>query len=156
MEAKFDIGQEIEAYCERCRLNLNCTISAMDEDQIKQVECRTCGNFVRYRPPVDESARKQKMLERVLRMRDKKRQKRPPNAPRSSMNADPRWVEMTEGVNSTWAVPYRAERMYEEGDFVLHKRFGLGYVDRQEKEKEIAVLFREGVIFLPVDQPIDE
>ena len=68
---------------------------------------------------------------------------------------DPRWLELTEGVDSTGAVPYTHYRRFSEGDYILHKSFGMGYVESVE-EDEIVVVFREGPQTLLINQPYDE
>ncbi len=156
MTDKHQVGQDLEAWCQRCKLNLDCTVAAVEDGVAQQVQCHTCGNFVPYRPPVDEGVRKDRALKRVLRMRDAKTSRTSSEGQRTSAHADPRWIEVTSGVDSTWAVPYRPERTYDAGDLILHKRFGMGHVERVEKEDEIAVLFRQGVVFLPQNQPSTE
>jgi len=154
------LGDVIDVYCEQCRLNLDASIAAIEGSEVKQVQCRTCGNFVRFRPPVPDSVRKERAVRRVLAMRERK-SPRPaaesavakPLAPQPSASA--RWAQLTDGVNSTRAVPYVASRRYREGDYILHKGYGMGYVERVLDEDQVLVLFRTGEQTLSINQPAD-
>ena len=156
-----ELGDIVEAYCERCRLNLDASIAAVDGDEIRQVQCRTCNNFVRYKKPVAESVRKDRVIKRVLRMRDRKMGRSataapdptpaPPPKPKAVVSE--RWVELTDDMDSTRATPYVATRVYGEGDYILHKSHGMGYVERLDGEESMVVLFRLGEQALPINQP---
>jgi len=172
------LGDIIEAYCEKCRLNLDASVAAVVGDEVKQVQCRTCGNFVPYREPVPDSVKKERVFKRVLAMRDRRSQQpttiqrrgqepmaaaeaaaaaaaaapRLDPAVRAKQNADEkRWREATDQVDSRSAVPYTAQRTFREGEFVLHKSFGMGHVE-SVSETEMVVLFREGEQTLPINQ----
>lgn len=153
------LGDIIEAYCEKCRLNLDVSVAVVTDGEVKQVQCRTCQNFVPYKPVVPDSVKKDRAFKRVLRMRDRKSQARQPvvtkkgEAPPAKTLAartpgiDPRWVELTDDMDSTRAVPYRQNRTYSEGDYLLHKAYGMGYVDAVEDGEDgpmAKVLFRNG------------
>lgn len=174
------LGDIVEVYCEKCRLNLDASIAAMVGDEIKQVQCRTCGNFVPFREPVPDSVKKERVFKRVLAMRDRRSQQqpttiqrrgqepvgpeaaaaaaaaaRPDPAVRAKQNADvARWREATDQVDSRSAVPYTAQRSFREGEFVLHKTFGMGHVE-SVTEDEMVVLFREGEQTLPINREQD-
>ena len=67
------LGDIIEAHCTHCRLNLDCNVAAVVEGAVKQVQCRTCGNFVAHKPPVDMAQRKQEQIRRLMKMQAKTR-----------------------------------------------------------------------------------
>ena len=153
------LGDIIEAYCEKCRLNLDVSVAAVADGEIQQVQCRTCNNFVPYKEPVPDSVKKDRAFKRVLRMRDRKsgagrqpvvtQKGTPPPKQLASRTPgiDPRWVELTDDMDSTRAVPYTPQRRYSEGDYLLHKSFGMGYVEAVEDGEEgpeAKVLFRNG------------
>lgn len=169
------LGDIIEAYCEKCRLNLDASVAAVVGDEVKQVQCRTCGNFVPYREPVPDSVKKERVFKRVLAMRDRRSQQpttiqrrgQEPVAPdgaaspavpridpavRAKQNEDERrWREVTDQVDSRSAVPYTAQRTFREGEFILHKSFGMGHVE-SVTDDAMVVLFREGEQTLPINQ----
>ena len=164
MAKKPELGDVIEAYCEHCRLALDVSVAAVTDGEVKQVQCRTCSNFVPYRPPSDATKRRQRVIRRVLANRDRKqsRSARPveattPDPPvPQKIPTDPRWLELTEGVDSTGAVPYTHYRCFSEGDYILHKSFGMGYVESVGEDDQIVVVFREGQQTLLINQPYDE
>jgi len=43
------VGREIDAWCTRCRLELDHVITAMDGIEVVQVRCKTCSSVHRYR-----------------------------------------------------------------------------------------------------------
>lgn len=153
------VGQEIDAYCPRCRLNLDVVVSAVVDGAIKQVQCRTCLNFVEYKPPEDLDARKGQMLKRLMKMQEKKGKGAPAAAapaPAASVEQE-RWRELTDQVDSRSARPYDRLRVYKPGDFVLHKKHGIGHVESADADAmEMIVLFKEGLVSLPFNEPLDE
>lgn len=56
-----------------------------------------------------------------------------------------RWDEATKGVTSVHGRPFDPERVYTEGDIILHKQFGMGVVESLAGDTEVSVLFRMGV-----------
>ncbi len=51
MLEKNSAGKNIEAYCGKCKLNLDHTIMAMDGDAIARVRCKTCGSWHKFINP---------------------------------------------------------------------------------------------------------
>lgn len=51
MLEKNSAGKNIDAYCTKCRINLDHTIMAMDGEAIARVRCKTCGSWHKYRSP---------------------------------------------------------------------------------------------------------
>jgi hypothetical protein len=51
MLEKNTAGKNIDAYCTKCKLNLDHTITAMDGEVIARVRCKTCGSWHKYRSP---------------------------------------------------------------------------------------------------------
>lgn len=43
------VGREIEAWCTRCKLELDHVITAMDGIEVVQVRCKTCSSVHRYK-----------------------------------------------------------------------------------------------------------
>ncbi len=182
MDRTPELGDIVEGYCERCRLNLDLSVAVITEGIVKQVQCRTCNNFVPFRAVEPESVRKERVFKRVLNMRDRKtsRSRAAAEAQRNAAaaatdsaatasasiqarrEARARWETLTDGVDSTRALPYRPQRGYSEGDFILHKAFGMGYVESTSKPESdtppqtALVVFRTGERQLPINQPSDD
>ena len=152
------VGQEIDGWCPRCRLNLDVVVSAIHEGEIKQVQCRTCLSFSPYKPPVDMDAKKGVMLKRLMKLQEKKRKgeavaaPKPPDSPEVA-----RWHKLTDDISSTAARPYDRHRTYSADGFVLHKKHGIGHVETASvDDMEMVVLFKEGLVTLPMAEPIDD
>ena len=180
---KHDLGDIVEAYCPACRLNLDASVAAlMSDGSIAKVQCRTCGNFHEFREPVSEEQRRERGVQRAMNMRRKRTYvpdatikrggkvvvqmgNRPPQAPTSKVVAEPvvvnaaarsEWEKLTAGVSSTQASLYREQRKYREGDFLIHKKYGFGYVKevRDVDGGEWAVVvFRDLTDTLPINRP---
>lgn len=139
---KLKLGDEIDAYCVRCRLNLNCAVAAIVGEKVVQVQCKTCLSVQKYHPPVDEKEKKEKLLKRVLKMKEKKEEKYVPKVEPEKWKS--RWQMITENVDARYAKVYDKTRKYSEGDFILHKSYGLGMVEFMKPDKTLIVLFRDG------------
>ena len=152
------LGDIVEGYCSSCKLNLDVSVAAVVEEVVKQVQCRTCGNFVNYKPPVDLVKKKAQAMKRLMRMQEKKRKEAAKTGAEAS--APPavevqRWKELTDPVMSWHAKPYDKHRQFKAEQFILHKKEGMGHVESAE-ENEIIVLFKGGLVSLPHNEPRDE
>jgi hypothetical protein len=152
-----ELGDIVEAHCTSCRLNLDCNVAAVDEGQIKQVQCRTCGNFVAYKPPVDMAAKREAQIRQLIKMKGQQRKgaSRSSSAASSESVASERWKELTDPVLSWQARPWDRHRGFKVGEFILHKAHGMGHVESVD-EFEVIVLFREGLETVPHNEPRDE
>ncbi len=189
-DKKPELGDVISAYCPACRINLDASVAAVVDGRVEKAQCRTCGNFHPYKPPIDDSERRQRGIKRALNMKKKRMQhvpettikrggrvvtttarpvgsssvSKPPvsevaaggaaqaTASTGNVKAQSEWERLTDGVNSTQATIFRETRSYNVGDYLIHKRFGLGYVqDIQDVdgEKWAVVVFREKNETLP-------
>jgi hypothetical protein len=150
-------GDIIEAHCTTCRLNLDCNVAAVHAGQVKQVQCRTCGNFVSFKPPVDMEDRKNEQLRKLMKIQEKKRKgpERTQKGSASSSVTSARWKELTDPVLSWQARPWDRHRSFNSGDFIVHKSHGMGHVESID-ESEIIVLFREGLETISHNEPREE
>jgi hypothetical protein len=73
-DKKPELGDVIEAYCPVCRINLDASVAAVVAGRVEKAQCRTCGNFHPYKPPIDESDRRKAGIKRALNMRKKRMQ----------------------------------------------------------------------------------
>jgi NMD protein affecting ribosome stability and mRNA decay len=53
MQEQIAAGKNIEAYCTKCRLNLDHTIMAMIGETIAKVRCKTCGGAHKFKNPAE-------------------------------------------------------------------------------------------------------
>ncbi len=161
------VGDLVEAYCRRCKLNLGATVAAVVGDEIVRVVCRTCDESQRYSPPRSE----RKVGRRVVEVQPTRKRRRTPmpsslqmphvsdlppsNKPKRRPTLPPktadelRWEEATQGVDSRHGRPHRSEERYDVGEIILHKRWGMGVVEAREEDGTLVVLFRTGVRRMP-------
>ena len=153
-----NLGDVIEGYCSSCKLNLDVSVAALVEGIPKQVQCRTCNNFIAYKPPVDMQKKKEAALKRLMKMQEKK-QKEAAKAGSGPAAPAPveieRWKTLTDPVMSWHAKPYDQYRVFKAGQFILHKKEGMGHVESADEE-EIIVLFKGGLHRMAHNQLRDE
>ena len=153
-----NLGDVIEGYCSSCKLNLDVSVAALVEGVAKQVQCRTCNNFIAYKPPVDMQKKKEAALKRLMKMQEKKQKEAAkagsgPAAP-AAVEVE-RWKTLTDPVMSWHAKPYDQVRVFKAGQFILHKKEGMGHVESADEE-EIIVLFKGGLHRLAHNQERDD
>lgn len=147
--ATAQIGDIIDIYCPRCRLNLDGSVAAVDGATVLKVTCRTCGNESKYKPAVDMEAKKKKQLERLMKMRDKKMRGPEVSAPVQTNALRALWDELTDKVDARYAKVYDPSRTYKAEDAILHKQHGMGIVHDVHGDGEMNVLFRTGFHRIP-------
>ncbi|NUN15882.1 MAG: hypothetical protein HUU55_19835 [Myxococcales bacterium] len=153
------LGDIVEVYCTRCRLNLDANVAAVLNGDILKVHCRTCGNFVPFKPPVDMQKKKDDALKKLLALQEKKRKgaAKVVTAQPDTPVARNRWADLTEAIDSRSARPYDRHRSFKVGDFVLHKGKGIGYVESCDPGGgTMVVLFKDGLEQLTQNEPRQE
>ena len=121
---QYSAGDNIAAYCTKCRLALDHAIVAMEDAQIVKVKCRTCGRTHKYRDPAQ--------------------------TPRAGKKRTP--ADAAAAGRATWEAalaeakgkqhPYAMDAKYRVGDVVDHERFGKGVVLKLHVNK-CEVLFQD-------------
>ena len=120
-----EIGQEIEAYCTSCKMDLSHVVVAKLENVVKKVACNTCGKEHLYRPPKGKS-------------RATTRRRRQVKKKKGSLKIRP------EDLLVDQPKPYSASGSFEEGDILNHPKFGLGQVATRIGRNKIEVSFEDG------------
>ncbi len=154
-------GGEIDAYCTKCRLDLNHRIVAMVGDAVKQVECLTCRGTHTYRRPRSEiAAAAAKRLSDKGATRASDRAPRSASAPRETIAARTEreqkhaWERSIAGQPSSAFRAYRIVEAFNPGDLVRHSKFGDGVIARVIDRGKVEVLFQEGPKTLAQNQTV--
>jgi Zn ribbon nucleic-acid-binding protein len=118
-----DVGSDIEAYCPKCKGDTAHTVITKYEDEIRRVQCSTCGDVHAYRKPRGE-------VEDEI--------PEPVAAKKRATAKKPTWQEAIDkagnkAVNN--ARPYSIRERYHEGDIVSHPKFGVGFVTEISENK---------------------
>ena len=144
-------GGEIDAYCTKCRLDLNHRIVAMVGDAVKQVECLTCRGTHAYRRPRSEiAAAAEKRLSAKAAGTSPPKSARGPSVPRETLAARAEreqkhtWEKSIAGQPSSAFRAYRIFETFNPGDLVRHSKFGDGVIARVIDRGKVEVLFQEG------------
>ena len=143
-----EIGEIVEAYCGTCRLNLDTSATALDRGgRVVQVTCRTCGNVQKFRPPMPDEEKRERLLRKVFAIRDKRGQQAAENQTEmrkahSTSDIMARWRKAARDADARAPI-YRETEVYEVGDAFIHNRHGLGVVQAVLHENAALVLFRE-------------
>ena len=146
------IGDILDIYCTRCRLNLDGAVAALKDERVIKVTCRTCWNEVPFREPVDFQARNKKRLDNLLKRKEKQRIEAA--APSSDAPDALRalWDELTDKVDARYAKVYDPTKTFAAEDALLHKQLGMGIVHSVDQDGELNVLFRTGFHRIPSQQ----
>lgn len=118
-------GDEVNAWCTKCRLMHTHIIKAIDPNGKKppRVIC-TCPKQTErnYRPNPPKSRTKKK-----------------------AVVVENPWVKLTETVNQDRVLPYTVSGSFSDGDFLQHKKYGLGVVIEILDNNKLSVAFEDKV-----------
>lgn len=122
------IGQEINAYCGKCKLERTHTVAAMEADgSVKKVACTMCGSFHNYKQAKTASDGNGKPARATGTRKGR-------TATSIDSLLDP----------SRPAKPYSMSSSFAAGDLINHPSFGLGAVELTRPPNKMEVIFREG------------
>ncbi|AKT40963.1 hypothetical protein [Chondromyces crocatus] len=147
-------GGEIDSWCTKCKLDLTHRIIAMVGDDVKKVECKTCGSHHLYRPPKSERerAKAQKAVAREARESARSSgtsSKSSRSSERASAKAERDltaiWEKAIAGQPAAAFKPYRITLILAEGELVRHSKFGDGVVARVLDPTKVEILFNDGI-----------
>ena len=131
-------GGEIDAWCTKCRMDLNHRIVAMVGEAVKRVECLTCGGQHNYRKPASERDAPKASSTR------KAAGSRAASGPATQRSARALWEKAIAGQPPAAFKTYSVGGSYEAGDLIRHKSFGDGVIARIIDAKKVEILFEEG------------
>lgn len=133
-------GGEIDAWCTKCRMDLNHRIVAMVGEAVKRVECLTCGGQHNYRKPASERDQPKASTPRAA----SSGASRAGGAPATQRSARATWEKAIAGQPPNAFKAYSVAGTYEAGDLIRHKSFGDGVIARIIDPKKVEILFEEG------------
>ncbi len=136
-------GEDVEAWCTRCKMNLNHRVIAVVGSEVRRVHCLTCGGDHNYYPPKHEkAARKEKTTASKSRT-----ETATPAATKavSAARAQSEWNTIMKKMPPD-IVPraYRVTEVFATGEFIEHGSFGLGKVLGMAARDKMEVIFQSG------------
>ena len=137
------IGENIDAYCLKCKLVLSHVIMLKVDDAVSKVKCNTCSAAHKYRAKMP--AVKKSVVSRPPTLKETIA-KRVAAAKVEANNAPMQWDLRNRSMDSSTSVKeYSIHSQYRARDVVKHHVFGLGFVERIVSEKSMDVLFSDAV-----------
>ncbi len=137
-------GDDVEAWCTRCKMNLNHRVIAVVGSNIQRVHCLTCGGDHKYYPPKGQKA------EKAEKVRVKSARTVSEKTPKSSEKISParaasEWSTVMRDMPPD-AVPrtYMVTESYRPKEFVEHPVFGTGRVLDIVGAERMQVIFKDG------------
>ncbi len=135
-------GDDVEAWCTRCRMNLNHRVIAVVGTDVQRVHCLTCGGDHKYHPPKYEKSRETE--KRAIRVPSTEKGRKPPAAKMSSKTLG-EWTTFMKDLPSNASLRgYSASEAYGAGEFIEHPLFGVGKVLDIVAAERMQVVFRDG------------
>jgi hypothetical protein len=136
-------GEDVEAWCTRCRMNLNHRVIAVVGTSIQRVHCLTCGGDHKYYPPKRDKDTDLEGEHRKGRTSVADKSRKP--AVKSAARAEGEWSTfMKDMAPGTDARPYKISETYSSGEYLEHPTFGMGRVVDVVGAQKIEVIFKEG------------
>ncbi len=135
------VGENIDAYCLKCKLVLSHVILFKVDGVVNRVKCRTCGAEHKYRgtmPAVKKTA--------AVLMPGAGRVKKSVSAKVTVNDAPLQWdLKIHNVAPSTPMKNYSIKEIYKVNDMINHPVFGVGFVEKIVSDKSISVLFNDSV-----------
>ena len=117
-----DVGAEIEAHCPKCHSTAH-TIVSKYEDEVRRVQCNSCGHVHPYKKPRD----------------DEEAEAPPPK--KKAQKAKPTYDQIM-AKSKKPPRPYNIGEYFKELEIVSHPKFGMGFVTENIGNDKIEVTFQ--------------
>ncbi|MBL7031806.1 MAG: hypothetical protein ISR97_01335 [Nitrospira sp.] len=125
MTNSYSAGEDIEAWCTKCKLELGHTIVAMIGKLPKRVKCNTCNSLHNFRAePAKKRTSGQKTKSRGKTYKD--------------------YLTLLIEADRSNARAYSIKSTFRENDVIEHPKFGTGLVKSTVKSNKIEVIFEDG------------
>ena len=117
-----DVGAEIEAHCPKCH-STGHTIVSKYEDEVRRVQCNSCGHVHPYKKPRDDDEAEM------------------PPTKKKAAKAKPTYDQIM-AKSKKPARAYNIGEYFKELEIVSHPKFGVGYVTENIGNDKIEVTFQ--------------
>lgn len=126
MTDRISTGEDIDAYCAKCKLNLEHFVLAIVAGAVVKVKCKTCGSTHRFKgtPAArPKASRKESTSSKIV------------------VSPQAQWEAALDAADGP-ELPYDMASSFRDGDLMLHNFFGKGVVLKTYFRK-CSVLFRD-------------
>ncbi|RJR15411.1 MAG: hypothetical protein C4581_12135 [Nitrospiraceae bacterium] len=138
MNANYEAGGYIEAWCTKCKLELGHTIVAMVDNIPRKVKCNTCEGQHMYRAKPSETNRT--------------KLKNPARKPRAKGAIYEEYLSRLTGGDLSRARKYSFKENYKKDEILDHPTFGVGVVLSVIQTNKMEILFKDGTKLLSQNQ----
>lgn len=130
------VGQDLYAMCGKCDATWH-VIVAMDGPKVTKVQCKQCMGYHRYRAPKGEVDVNKKAANNTTTRRRKVGTRSPSKASKPLALVD---------LSNPTSPPkiYSIRETFEETDWIMHPKFGVGIVEAIPEPGKITVRFPAG------------
>ena len=134
-------GDDVEAWCTRCRMNLNHRVVAVVGNSVQRVQCLTCGGDHKYYPP--KYRQEQEPERRHLRLVPTEKGRKPVD--KAAARAQSEWSTFMKDMAPDYSPrPYSASGSFKQAEFIEHPVFGIGKVLDLVGAEKMQVIFKDG------------
>jgi hypothetical protein len=126
------VGQELNAYCGKCKEERTHIVAAMDGEVVRRVTCSMCGGTHNYKLKPAAPANGEATASGAAPAKRRGGSRRAKDA--DSFNIDPKRPVKSYDMNNIFSA----------GDVINHPKFGLGAVEITLPPNKIEVRFQEG------------
>jgi hypothetical protein len=141
-------GNEVDAWCTKCRMDLNHRVVAAVAGRPKRVECLTCHTQHNYRAPKGIKDPIPKGEDVPVPTNGKKSAtSKAPKAPKVTKAVAARtaeWDRRVLGQLEQSFKQYSPKTVFKTDELLRHPKFGDGFVATVDPDGKIAVIFRDG------------
>lgn len=140
-------GNEVDAWCTKCRMDLLHRVVAAVAGKPKRVECQTCHTQHNYRAPKGAKEPLPREGEATSTRTPKAKAPKAAKAAKIPKRLQPmvsEWESRVLGQTSSAFAAYSASGSFSANQLLRHKSFGDGYVAEVMEDNKINVIFRDG------------
>jgi hypothetical protein len=142
------IGENIDAYCLKCKLVLAHVVMFKVGETVSKVKCNTCGAEHKYRP--EKPAAKKVAIVKPPTVKERIAARAAAHV--QNNNSPVQWDIKNRSLDrSTPIKDYSIHSSYRAKDVVNHSVFGLGFVERIVSDKTMDVLFCDSVKLMAIN-----
>ena len=128
------VGEDVVAYCTKCKKDLNHVIVALVGEKVKKVLCKTCEKEHVYKAPKGKKAPAKK--------------KTATRAKKKKLTPLEEWEMAMEQAKDATVKAYAQDGSFGEGEKVDHSTFGQGLIVKLISPNKMEVIFEEGSKFM--------
>lgn len=138
-------GNEVDAWCTKCRMDLLHRVVAAVGGTPKRVECQTCHTQHNYRAPKGIKSPVPKGTDVPTGTKKAAAAKSPKAGKSAKGNArSSEWDKRVLGQLESSFTVYTPRSTFKADELIRHAKFGDGFVSEVNPDGKIAVIFRDG------------